>query len=137
MKLFQIVQKNLKNLGFIRNQGGHHLLRMQYMKATTIYVLGIISIFTFICSADGPGEYMDSFYILASTITIFISYMSFFFRMEKLFDFFDICEIICNMITFKFIQVSECSKKHYLCLCVLSKNQEIATRKKNWVKPIN
>lgn len=106
MKLFQTVQNHLELLGYIRNHGGYRYypFSIRHLRATLIFISGMISIFIFVIrSADSPEEYMDSFYGLTVTFSVFASHMNTTFEMAKLFDFFDKCEKVCDRGKFNFI----------------------------------
>lgn len=106
MKLFQTVQADLKFIGFIRNRDGYRYypFSMRYFSVTFIYLLEIISMFTFaIRSADSAGDYLDSIYILCVSITLFTSFTNNIFKMKKIFDFFDNCEKVCEESKFYFM----------------------------------
>lgn len=107
MKLFQTVRKNLIPLGYIRDRDGcrYKLCSTSHLVAIAIsvYTAGIISIFIFATLlADSSAEYMDSVYILAVLLSIFVSYMTTILNMTKLFGFIDNCEKVCDESKFQF-----------------------------------
>lgn len=108
MKFFEIVQKNLTVLGYMRSHDGYHYypFSMRSLVAIEFFIGSIISFLIFaLHSADSPGEFMDSFYLLAVSLTIFVSYMTTIFKMAKLFDFFDECEKIFDESKFYCVQI--------------------------------
>lgn len=107
MKIFQTVQNNLILLGYIRNHDGYryYLFRRSHLVAIAIlmFTLSLTSLFTFATFlADSPAEYMDSFYIIAVVLSIFVSYLNTILNMSKFFDFIDNCEKVCNESKFRF-----------------------------------
>lgn len=108
MELFQTVQKKLALLGYRQIYDDHHYnpFSMRSLLAITIFCSGIISISIFtIHSADNPGDFLDSFYLLTVLFTIFVSYLTTLFKMAKIFDFFDICGKIFDESKFYCIQM--------------------------------
>lgn len=105
MKLFKTVQRNFALLDFNRNHNDRLFNRRNFL-GVIIFVLGIVHHFTFvILSANTPEDYMDSAYILAVSVSIFVSYVTTIYKMTKLFDFFDDCENIRNKSKFDFIKI--------------------------------
>lgn len=107
MKIFQTVQNNLILLGYIRNHDGYryYLFRRSHLVAIAIlmFTLSLTSLFTFATFlADSPAEYMDSFYIIAVVLSMFVSYLNTILNMSKFFDFIDNCEKVCNESKFRF-----------------------------------
>lgn len=130
MKLFQRVQKDLEFIGFSRNIGGYccYPFGMRYLGSTLIYLVGITSMFTFaIHSADNPGEYMDSFYVLTVSVTLFISYTNNIFRMKKLFDLFDNCEKVCDESKFYYMLFKsvKCTYRSAFLVYIFEKQSEL------------
>lgn len=96
-KLFESARESLKLVGFIQNYGGYRYypFSMQHLRATAIYSVVVVLTFIFVIhSADSPAEYMDSFYMLAVSFSIFVSHISMTFNVTKIFQLVDGCEKI-------------------------------------------
>lgn len=105
MKIFQTVQRNLIPLGYVRDHAEYYKLRRPHLVAiaTCVFTGGAISIFIFVIHlADSPAEYMDSLYMSAVLLSIFVSYLTTIWNMTKLFGFIDNLQKFCNESKFYF-----------------------------------
>lgn len=87
MKIFLKTQKNLEFGGYRRNENAFNRRRL------VLLVLSILSLIPLIVYpfhvANTPKEYMDSIFMTATGILVFISSMSIAFKTQKIFDVID------------------------------------------------
>lgn len=99
MKIFQTIQRNMAAMGFTPNQPQNNYRQLKFGQIIIVGVCSIdaikMGVYIF-CEADGIEEYMYSIFSLTVVAGITISFISFIFKNDKLFN---VIEIIAKELT--------------------------------------
>lgn len=92
MKHFETVRIHFALVGIEPSQF-HFPFNKKYLVINLIDSIYLVLVWTFVFYvSDSVEEYMNSFYALIITCSIFVSYSTTIFNMSKLLEFFDDCE---------------------------------------------
>lgn len=99
MKIFQTAEKKLAILGFTPIQSlKTHPFNRRILMGSFIFTVSILSRFAFLFRlANTFMDYTESAYLIATTISISVCFVSVIFEMQKLFDIIDGFEQIVDM----------------------------------------
>ena len=87
MKIFQTIENDMRYGGYIRDRGAFNTIQIWTIFRSILFV--IMQIMYLIHVANAPAEYLDSIFMTAAGILIFISHLSVCLKTAVIFDLID------------------------------------------------
>lgn len=99
LKVFETVKTNLESVGFIREKGRFHT--EQWLHTAQGFLANILLCLYLLFDADTVKEYMDSIFMSACGILVYVAYLNMVLNTEIFFNNIDEIENLANESKFK------------------------------------
>ena len=94
MKIFQTIESHMSLGGFIRDRGAFNTIQLWTISRSILFI--ILQMVYLFHVANTTRQYMDSIFMTAAGILIFISYLSMAINTTTIFDLIDDLEKVIN-----------------------------------------